>query len=167
MKRFKTEMRVSSFFPSYMWCLDIILMKSLELKVEMYKSYLHLLSELFPWVLNKSLLIVSISEMFTCWSSHFPLVSHLSLSLNRHNQTQCLVLDAGSERNGNDIRDVRRPVMMLQMLMLSTAEAIGAILANMDVAIENCPPLVLSHNILAAFSYSGALSFSPGVTSSV
>lgn len=57
--------------------------------------------------------------------------------------------------------------MMLQMLMLSTAEAIGAILANMDVAIENCPPLVLSHNILAAFSCSEALSFSPGVTFSV
>lgn len=56
---------------------------------------------------------------------------------------------------------------MLQMLMLSTAEAMGAILGNKDVAMENHPPLVLSHSILAAFSYSGALSLSPGVTSAV
>lgn len=56
---------------------------------------------------------------------------------------------------------------MLQMLMLSTAEAMGAVLGNMDVAMENHPPLVLSHSILAAFSYSGALSLSPGVTSAV
>ena len=56
---------------------------------------------------------------------------------------------------------------MLQMLMLSTAEAMGAILGNKDVAMENHPPLVLSHSILAAFSYSGALSLRPGVTSAV
>lgn len=76
-------------------------------------------------------------------------------------------LDAGSEHSGNDKHGVRSPVSMLQMLMLSTAEAMGAILGNKDVAMENHPPLVLSHSILAAFSYSGALSLSPGVTSAV
>lgn len=161
-KSFKTEMRVSCLFPSYVWCLDILVMKSLELQTEMYKSDLHLLSELFPWVLDSGLVIVSITEMFTCWGSHFPLVSRLSLSSNRHNQTQRLVWM--KTLNAVEMTySVKSIVMMLQMLMPSTAETIGTSLESMNVAREKRPPPVLSHNIFAPFPYSGALPFSPDV----
>lgn len=93
LKRDSNQKWDSCFLPSCVWSLDIAVMKSLESQTEMYESDLRfrVLSELFPRVLDWGLVIVSIAEVFTCQSSHFPLVSHLSLSLNRHNQTQCLV----------------------------------------------------------------------------
>lgn len=58
---------------------------------------------------------------------------------------------------------VKSIVMMLQMLMPSTAETIGTSLESMNVAREKCPPPVLSHNIFAPFPYSRVLPFSPDV----
>lgn len=76
----------------------------------MYTSDLHVraLSELFPWGLDWGLVIVFNTEVFTCWSSHFPLVSHLSLSSDRHYQTAS-GSDEGSEHSGNNVRSVKKP----------------------------------------------------------